>query len=252
MAPPSDVPGRVRPWRVATLSTSCGLTLAAAAVLLAGLPTGAPPAHGAPEAPARPAGPAELGSDPVGPIGPLMDAIQQAASAAAAPTGHRDLDHPGAGEAPGAPGQSLRIGDVPDTLAPAPPRGSGDGRRVVFDQSAQQVWLVRDAGSVASTYAVSGSRHDNLSPGRYAVSSRSRHAVGFDYRSTMDLMVRFAEGDNAAIGFHDIPVDEQGEPMQRWSQLGTPLSSGCIRQRPRDARELWRFAPIGTPVVVVA
>ncbi len=122
----------------------------------------------------------------------------------------------------------------------------------MFDLSAQQVWLVRDGGSVRSTYLVSGSVHDNLDPGHYAVYSRSATATAFDYDSTMRWMVRFTEGDNAAIGFHDIPRDGAGELMQSWSDLGTPQSAGCIRQRPRDARTLWQFAPIGTPVVVVA
>ena len=139
-----------------------------------------------------------------------------------------------------------------DVLDPTPPVRSGAGRRVVFDLSGQQVWLVRDGGSVRSTYLVSGSVHDNLDPGHYAVYSRSATATAFDYNSTMRWMVRFTEGDNAAIGFHDIPRNGAGELMQSWSDLGTPQSAGCIRQRPRDARTLWQFAPIGTPVVVVA
>ena len=40
--------------------------------------------------------------------------------------------------------------------------------------------------------------------------------------------------------------------MQTVGQLGTPLSHGCIRQRTADAKALWRFAPVGTTVVVVA
>jgi hypothetical protein len=68
----------------------------------------------------------------------------------------------------------------------------------------------------------------------------------------MDYMVRFTRGENAAIGFHDIPRDMRGRAVQSWSDLGKELSAGCIRQRPRDARELWRFALVGTRVVVTA
>ena len=39
--------------------------------------------------------------------------------------------------------------------------------------------------------------------------------------------------------------------MQTRAQLGTPLSHGCIRQKEADAKALWAFAPLGTPVVVV-
>jgi hypothetical protein len=135
-------------------------------------------------------------------------------------------------------------------MAPTPvPEDSGSGKRVVFDMGDQRVWLVRGDGSVERSYLVSGSVHDNLDAGNYEVYSRSKHATGIDDSGTMRFMVRFAHGDRAAIGFHDIPVDD-GQLVQTRSQLGTPLSHGCIRQRRPDARALWRFAPVGTTVVV--
>jgi lipoprotein-anchoring transpeptidase ErfK/SrfK len=66
----------------------------------------------------------------------------------------------------------------------------------------------------------------------------------------MRWFVRFAEGPNAAIGFHSIPLLD-GAPVQTIAQLGIPLSHGCIRQKTADARALWDFAPVGTTVVVV-
>ena len=136
-----------------------------------------------------------------------------------------------------------------DTTLPA---GSGEGRRVVFSESRQRVWLVRGNESVLRTYLVSGSVYDNLEPGTYEVYSRSEDATGIEDSGTMKYFVRFTQGDTgAAIGFHDIPVDD-GEPVQTVADLGTPLSHGCIRQRRADARVLWDFAPLGTTVVVTA
>lgn len=132
----------------------------------------------------------------------------------------------------------------------AVPADSGEGRRVVFDQSAQRVWLVGGEGHVQRTYLVSGSVEDNLDPGTYEVYSRSKKAWGIDDGGTMKYMVRFAYGRRAAIGFHDIPVKDD-ELVQTKAQLGTALSGGCIRQWRPDARALWEFAPLGTPVVVV-
>ncbi len=130
------------------------------------------------------------------------------------------------------------------------PVDSGTGRRVVFSESRQRVWLVDEAGAVERTYLVSGSVYDNLEPGTYAVFSRSLDAVGIDDSGTMRYFVRFTYGDEgAAIGFHDIPVDD-GVPLQTTDQLGTPQSHGCIRQSTDDAIALWEFAPEGTPVVV--
>ena len=139
-----------------------------------------------------------------------------------------------------------------DAAAGSPlPADSGEGRRVVFSESQQRVWLVGAGDRVQHTYLVSGSVYDNLDPGTYSVYSRSEQAWGIDDSGSMKYFVRFAHGDNAAIGFHDIPIDD-GEPVQTVSELGTPLSHGCIRQRRADAKLLWAFAPLGTKVVVTA
>lgn len=131
-----------------------------------------------------------------------------------------------------------------------PPR-SGDGKRVVYDISDQRVWLVTRNDSVARTYLVSGGLDEQLlDPGHYAVYSKSRYAVSFDARETMNYMVRFASGKRSAIGFHDIPAFPDGTLAQSRSELGTPQSAGCIRQWISDAKALWEFSDLKTPVVV--
>lgn len=135
-------------------------------------------------------------------------------------------------------------------LSQSLPGRSGKGRRVVFSETAQRVWLVGANGEVRRTYLVSGSIYDNLHPGTYHVYSRSERAWGIDDSGSMQWFVRFTQGPNAAIGFHSIP-ELHGRPVQTKEQLGTPLSHGCIRQRLIDAKALWNFAPVGTTVVVV-
>jgi hypothetical protein len=131
------------------------------------------------------------------------------------------------------------------------PARSGHGRRVVFDLSAQRVWLVGAGRDVERTYLVSGSVTDNLRPGTYEVYSTSRWAVGIDDSGVMQYFVRFTRGARAAIGFHSIPT-KNGRALQSTSQLGTPQSHGCIRQAMPDAEAMWDFAPVGTEVVVLA
>jgi lipoprotein-anchoring transpeptidase ErfK/SrfK len=134
----------------------------------------------------------------------------------------------------------------------AVPAESGSGRRIVFSQSLQRVWLVDAHDRATRTYLVSGSMTDNLQPGAYAVYSRSRWAVGVEDSGVMQYFVRFTQGPTgAAIGFHSIPT-RNGVPLQTKAQLGTPQSHGCIRQATPDAIALWNFAPDGTKVVVVA
>src|SRR5439155_9248111 len=115
--------------------------------------------------------------------------------------------------------------------ATALPESSGSGRRIVFSQGRQRVWLVGDQDDdVQRTYLVSGSVTQNLQPGTYSVYSRSRWAVGVDDSGVMQYFVRFTQGPTgAAIGFHSIPTKE-GRPLQTTAELGTAQSHGCIRQ----------------------
>jgi hypothetical protein len=130
------------------------------------------------------------------------------------------------------------------------PAGSGEGRRVVYSNTAQRVWLVGGDGTVESTYAVSGRR--NVPPaGTYAVFSKSRTAYAGHDGITMRNMVRFTRGERLAIGFHSIPRDAFGRPLQGEDDLGGYRSAGCVRQADADSERLWDFAPVGTKVVVV-
>jgi hypothetical protein len=142
--------------------------------------------------------------------------------------------------------------DSPHQSEPGLPPKSGKGERIVFDMSDQRVWLVDGSGQVERTYLVSGSLHDNLQPGTYEVYSKSPTAVSFDGNETMKYMVRFAHGENAAIGFHDVPRDPDGSLVQTKAELGEPQSAGCIRQWSDDAKALWNFADVDTKVVVTA
>ncbi len=190
---------------------------------------------------------AVLGGAGVLPTGPTphADAASPRGALAPAASSLRSLRTDAAG-APAAEGAGATA--AADTALPG---HSGAGRRVVFSESRQRVWLVTQDGRVARTYLVSGSLTDNLDVGRYEVYSRSAQAWGIDDSGTMRYFVRFAHGDNAAIGFHDIPVLD-GRKLQGLDDLGTPQSHGCIRQRRADAVALWHFAPLGTRVVVTA
>jgi hypothetical protein len=208
--------GRIAAFTAAVLST---LVTVSAGVGL--LPTGGAPAQAA--------------QDPGGAISLAGD--RRAVTTPSTDGSSTEQSGPGGTERAAATGAELAV-----------PSETGEGRRVVFDMSRQRVWLVDADEEVRRSYLVSGSELDNLKAGTYEVFSRSRHAQGID-GSTMEYMVRFTTGENAAIGFHDIPLMD-GEPVQTKAELGTPLSHGCVRQAKRDAVALWRFAPVGTTVVV--
>lgn len=143
-----------------------------------------------------------------------------------------------------------------ETPPPAPtpdwpdlPEGSGEGRRVVYANSQQRVWIVEEEGAVVRSWLVSG-RRGVPRPGTYQVFSTSRHTSARGGRVRMEFMVRFARGRSLAIGFHSIPVTRSGRPIQGEDELGRFRSAGCVRQRYEDAAFLWDWAPVGTTVVV--
>ena len=63
-------------------------------------------------------------------------------------------------------------------------------------------------------------------------------------------MVRFAHGAERRDRLPRRPGAAR-HLVQGHDDLGTPQSHGCIRQWRPDAKALWRFAPVGTEVVVV-
>jgi len=131
------------------------------------------------------------------------------------------------------------------------PANSGTGRRVVYDRGQQRVWAVEEDGTVVKSHAVSGRLHEPYA-GTYSVYSRSMYTYSTDNPDVKwRYMVRFAYGPQGGrIGFHEIPT-KFGVPLQTESQLGQPLSGGCVRQSTPDAQWMWDWAQVGTKVVVL-
>jgi hypothetical protein len=131
---------------------------------------------------------------------------------------------------------------------PAPPANSGVGRRVVYCNSCQRVWLIDADGWVYVSYIVSGRRNYPRN-GTYKVIRRIN--PGWSHTLRLPYFVGFTYGNTTDVGFHGIPLQPSGKPIESDSQLGTPLSHGCVRESQFFARVMWDWASMGTTVVVV-
>lgn len=140
--------------------------------------------------------------------------------------------------------------EIAGVEAPPVPENSGTGRRVVYSNPDQRVWMVEEDGTIVDSYLVSG-KLGVPAPGTYEVYSRSELAFAGHDDITMRYMVRFAHGENLPIGFHAIPNDASGDPLQSEEQLGEYHSAGCVRQSLAHAAALYEWAVEGTPVVVL-
>lgn len=132
------------------------------------------------------------------------------------------------------------------------PRGSGTGRRIVYSERVpQHAWLVDARGCVVRDFKVSG-RKDWPRPGTYHVFSKSPTSSSGVYGVRFRWMVRFAHGRAASIGFHTIPTYANGRFTHPVSQLGLAVGhGGCVHSTDADALFLYRWAPVGTTVVVL-
>lgn len=140
---------------------------------------------------------------------------------------------------------------VPPERPPPPYPDVGSGKRIIYSNSQQRMWLVDEHEQLVDTYLVSG-RKGIPYYGDYTVFSKSVNAYAPYGGITMKYMVRFVRPhtwDNQwSYGFHSIPRYSNGEPMQTEDELGYYRSGGCVRQADEKARALYDWAPIGTPV----
>jgi lipoprotein-anchoring transpeptidase ErfK/SrfK len=136
-------------------------------------------------------------------------------------------------------------------LAPALPQATGTGRRVVYSNSLQWVWVIDESEQVIRAMPVSGKR-GVPKPGTYRVTSQSLSSYSLDFKGvTFRWMTRFAKGpEGGNIGFHEIPR-KYGRVMQTYAQLGSFAGSGCVRMATNDVKFIYEWAKPGTTVVVV-
>jgi hypothetical protein len=179
--------------------------------------------------------------------GTVDRAVAATGNEAAAPSKHSERH----------PELSLRAHTVVKTVLtkdrvnpyPPPPANSGAGRRVVYCNSCQRVWLIEADGWVYVSYVVSGRRNYPRN-GTYKVIRRIN--PGYSHTLRLPYFVGFTYGNTTDVGFHGIPLNPNGTPIEPNSQLGTPRSHGCVRESQFAAKVMWDWASMGTPVVVVA
>ena len=149
------------------------------------------------------------------------------------------------------PARALRFPEYTRLNPPLLPANSGVGRRVVYQNKLQWVWVVDANNKVRETMPVSG-RRGVPKPGEYRVTSQSLRSYSLDFEGVRFVnMTRFAFGPAGGnIGFHAIPTKD-GKVLQTEEQLGTFQGSGCIRMAPDDAKLIFKFATRGTKVVVL-
>ena len=141
------------------------------------------------------------------------------------------------------PGQVLVIrgaGGSPST---------GDRKRIVIDLSEQHLYAFQGEVLVYSFVASTGKPGAGTRTGTFRVLDKYPNA----YASTWDLQMPYFLGiywaGSLENGIHALPILSNGQRL--WAgYLGTPVSFGCIILGTENARQLYAWAEVGTPVVI--
>lgn len=142
-----------------------------------------------------------------------------------------------------------------ETFAPlAAEVGTGVTKEIIIDLGEQMAFLLED-GQPVRMYQVSTGKATTPTPmGDFQVHRKQELRISSQavpYR--MPYYLSFTP--NGAYGLHALPyLGHSPDSSNYWHEaldhIGTPVSHGCIRFLPDEARALYNWAEVGTPVYV--
>jgi LysM repeat protein len=140
-------------------------------------------------------------------------------------------------------GQVLRLSSA---VPPAPP---GSDKRIIMDLSEQHLYAYQGEQLVFSFVASSGVAPTYTAAGEFRVQSKILNAYGSTWNIWMPYWLGIYWAGSTENGIHALPILPNGQTL--WAgYLGSPVSYGCIVLDTNDARLLYEWAEMGTPVTV--
>lgn len=131
------------------------------------------------------------------------------------------------------------------------PTAAGSGKKIVVSLSRQELW-VYEFDRVISIRKISSGKWSTPTPtGTFQVYNKIPNAYSKPYGLYMEWWMAFTP--DGANGLHALPywkLKNGGKLYEGAAHIGTPVSHGCIRQTLVDAKSLYDWTPIGTPVII--
>ena len=148
------------------------------------------------------------------------------------------------------PGQVLvipRASSLAPASAPAP-AAAGGGKRIVIDLSEQHLYAYQ--GEVlAHSFVASTGMGGSTRTGTFRVLDKYPNAYASTWSLQMPHWLGIYWAGSLENGIHALPILPSGQRL--WEgYLGTPVSFGCIILGTQEARMLYEWAEVGTPVVI--
>lgn len=123
------------------------------------------------------------------------------------------------------------------------------GKIILVDISDQHVYAY-ERGELVFSFVASTGRKNLTRVGKYKILDKIPNAYSDPWGFWMPYWMGFYYvGYNLENGFHSLPVLSNGTKL--WgSKIGSPVTYGCVVLLPGDMKKLFRWASVGTAVVI--
>jgi lipoprotein-anchoring transpeptidase ErfK/SrfK len=121
------------------------------------------------------------------------------------------------------------------------------GRRIEVSISKQRMYVWQNDKLLYDWIASTGEPGRNTATGRYKVQTKIPEAWASQWSLRMPYWLGIYYVSTVENGIHALPIRSDGSIL--WDgYLGTPVSYGCVILSTENARTLYHWADIGTPV----
>ena len=147
-------------------------------------------------------------------------------------------------------GQVLTI-PSPSALSPtgASPAPARTDREIIVDVSEQRAYVYQNGGLLWTFVVSTGIPGRETWRGSFQIQNKIPMAYASTWNLQMPYWLGFYWAGTLQNGFHALPILSDGSRL--WGGLlGSPASYGCVILSEADARALYEWATVGTPVTV--
>jgi len=124
-------------------------------------------------------------------------------------------------------------------------------KKIVVDLSDQTMTLYQGRTAISVRRISSGKWSTPTPIGTFK--TRNKITVAYSRPYSLYMEYWMAITPDGKYGVHSLPYWKMRDGSRRYEgadHIGTPVSHGCIRQTVADAKSLFEWAPVGTPVII--
>ena len=147
-------------------------------------------------------------------------------------------------------GQRLNLPGATSSATAGSGAASGGGKRIVIDLSAQRMYVYQNGQLLWNWVVSTGRPGQETAVGHYKVLNKIPNAYAYTWNLQMPYWLGIYWAGRLQNGIHALPIQANGQRL--WAgYLGQRVSFGCIILGTQNAKTLYNWASVGTPVDVV-